>query len=199
MKLKSLSQQKIVLASEAKWRSDILKKLQIPHECFNHQYEEPKYSGGKLADFVINVAVQKALSIQNLFPDHIIIAADQLIELNETVLGKPGNFDRAFNQLSLMNGKDHRLICAVSVVYKNMVLKDVEIASIKMRQLEKQEIVNYLNYDQPFNCAGSYKIESLGGALFESVQINDLNTIVGIPGNLLISMLRKLGFSNLLK
>ena len=198
MKLKSLSQQKIVLASEAKWRSDILKKLQIPHKCFNHQYDEPKYERGDLTDFVINTAVQKALSLQNLFPDDIIIAADQLIKLNETVLGKPGNFDRAFDQLSQMNGKEHHLICAVCIVYKNQVQKDAEVAKIKMRLLEKQEIVNYLKQDQPFNCAGSYKIESLGGALFESVQINDLNTIIGIPGNLLISMLRKLGFSNLL-
>ncbi len=198
MNLKSLSQQKIVLASEAKWRSDILKKLQIPHECINHQYDEPKYTGGGLANFVTDIAVQKALSIQYLFPDRIIIAADQLIKLNETVLGKPGNFDRALEQLSLMNGKDHQLICAVAVVYKNQVLKDVETANIKMRKLEQQEIINYLNHDQPFNCAGSYKIEALGGALFESVQINDLNTIIGIPSNLLISMLRQLGFSNLI-
>jgi len=198
MKLKSLSKQKVILASEAKWRSDILNQLHIPHKCFNHKYDEPKFSGGNLVDFVSSIAVEKALSIQKLFPDHIIIAADQLIELEDEVLGKPGNFERAYAQLSQMNGKAHQLICAVSVVYQNQVFKDVETARIKMRHLENQEILNYLEYDQPFNCAGSYKIESLGAALFESVQINDLNTIIGIPGNLLISILRKLGFSNLL-
>ncbi|MBT4285702.1 MAG: septum formation protein Maf [Deltaproteobacteria bacterium] len=198
MKLKSLSKQKIVLASEAKWRSDILNQLHIPHKCFNHRYDEPRFSGGNLVEFVSNIAVEKALSIQKLFPDHIIIAADQLIELEDEVLGKPGNFERAYAQLSKMNGKVHQLICAVCVIHQNQVFKDVEIAKIKMRYLENQEIINYLNIDQPFNCAGSYKIESLGAALFESVNINDLHTIIGIPGNLLTSILRKLGFSNLL-
>lgn len=198
MKLKSISTQKVVLASEAKWRSDILNQLNIPHKCFNHRYDEPKFLKGNLVEFVSNIAIEKARSIQDLFPDHIIIAADQLIELDDEVLGKPGNFEKAYIQLSQMNGKTHQLICAVCVIYQNQVFKDVEIAKIKMRHLENQEILNYLEYDKAFNCAGSYKIESLGAALFESVQINDLHTIIGIPGNLLISILRKLGFSNLL-
>jgi len=98
-----------------------------------------------------------------------------------------------------MNGKEHQLICAVAVLYQEKVQVRSEVATLKMRELTEDEIRFYVEKDEPWNCAGSYKIESLGASLFEEIQVKDPNTIVGIPGNLLLDILREWGFSNLMR
>lgn len=198
LQLKSIKQLDVVLASEAVWRSDILKQLGIPHRCTAHQYDEPKYSTGDLAEFVQKIALEKGKSIQAENPNALIISADQLIALDEEVFGKAGSRENSIKQLTTLSGKKHRLICAVAVLYKGGLRVEYEEAKLTMRQLTLEEITNYVDHDQPWNCAGSYKIESLGAALFEAIEVRDPNTIVGIPGNLLINILRDWGFSNLI-
>ncbi len=196
--LHSLNSVNIVLASEATWRSNILSQLGIPHRCSAHKYNEPKFSGGLLQDFVKETATQKGQSIQHDFPEAIIISADQLISLNNDIFYKPGSREKAIEQLERLNGRRHKLVCAVSVIYNETIKTDFEEASLRMRQLTMQEIVNYVDWDKPWNCAGSYKIESLGASLFEEIQAKDPLSIIGIPGNLLLNILREMGFSNLI-
>ncbi|NQU63915.1 MAG: septum formation protein Maf [SAR324 cluster bacterium] len=198
MLIKSLDQEDIVLASEASWRSDILKQLGIKHRCAPHKYTELKYSEGSLADFVRQTALKKALSIQEEYQFAIIIAADQLICLGNEVFYKSGSREKAITQLQKLNGQTHQLICAVAVLYRQKKSICHESATLKMRQLTDIEILNYVDRDQPWDCAGSYKNESLGASLFEEISVKDPTTIIGLPGNLLLNILREWGFSNLL-
>ncbi len=196
--LVSLKDEDLVLASEASWRSDILKQLGLAHRCTAHKYNEPSYSGGSLIDFVKQTALEKARSIQNENRSAIIISADQLICLSKEVFYKSGTRKKAIEQLKKLNGQTHQLICAVAVLFKQKCSVQSEVASLKMRQLTSIEIQNYVDQDQPWDCAGSYKNESLGSSLFEEVSVKDPTTIIGLPGNLLLNILREWGYSNLL-
>lgn len=198
MSLKQLQLEDIVLASEATWRSDILNQLGIGHRCQSHRYQEPIYTGGSLSDFVKQTALEKARSIQNENRSAIIISADQLICLGGEIFYKPGSREKAVVQLQKLNGKTHQLICAVAVLFNQKMAVQHELATLKMRQLTFAEIQNYVDRDQPWGCAGSYRIESLGASLFEAVSVKDPTTIIGLPGNLLLNILREWGFSNLL-
>lgn len=198
MTLRSLSAVDIVLASQASWRSDILKQLGIKHRQIEHRYDEPEFRAGSLENFIENIAIEKAKSLEHDCADSLIIAADQLISLENTVLYKPGTPEKAVKQLMMMNGKEHTLVCAVAVLFNGEVKSSIALAELTMRDLRQQEIENYINADKPWDCAGSYKIESLGASLFKNIKVDDPTTIVGLPSNKLLDILRRFGFSNLL-
>ena len=164
----------------------------------SHRYEEPRFGGGSLTDFVRQTASEKARSIQEENKTAIIIAADQLICLDNEVFYKSGSRENAIAQLQQLNGQTHKLICAVAVLCKQKISIDHECATLKMRLLTDTEIRNYVDRDQPWSCAGSYKNESLGASLFEEISVKDPTTIIGLPGNLLLNILRDWGYSNLL-
>jgi septum formation protein len=196
--LRSLKNIDLVLASKAKWRSDLLTQNLLYHRCLAHSYSEPIYNCGDMVEFVEQIALKKGISIESDNPESLIISADQLIKIDSLVLGKPRTLEKAKEQLGLLNGRTHQLICAVAVIYQGEKIVASEQAQLKMRKLSKKEISNYLKIDNPIDCAGSYKIEALGASLFEKITVNDLGTIIGIPINLLLNLLRKFGFSNLL-
>lgn len=198
MQLKSLAEVDIVLASRASWRSQILNQLRIKHHQVEHRYAEPKFSGGALETFIADIAQEKAKSLISEHPHSLIIAADQLICLNDEILYKSGSREKAIEQLLKLNGREHKLICAVAVWYEGRLETETEAAVLKMRALSPLEISNYVDHDKPWDCAGSYKIEMLGASLFESTHVNDPTTIIGLPANKLVTILRRLGFSNLL-
>jgi len=198
MSLKTLRGEDILLASEARWRSDILNQLGITHRCQAHRYEEPEYSEGSLIDFVRDTALNKARSLQENNTSTLIISADQLVFLKDEVFHKPGTPEKAIDQLQKLNGKKHQLVCAVAVLQGDRQVVRHEQATLSMRQLTADEIRNYVNKDRSWDCAGSYKIESLGASLFEEVSVKDPTTIIGLPANLLLNILREWGYSNLI-
>ncbi|MBU2511744.1 septum formation protein Maf [bacterium] len=198
MALIPLKDTSVILASQAPWRSNILKQLGIAHQCYDHQYNEPKYEYGSIERFVEKIACEKALSLQFSFPNSLIIAADQLCYIGNEVLYKPGSKEAAIKQLELLNNKQHKLICGVAVWYNGSIKSEIDIAHLRMRDLSIPEIEAYVEKDKPWDCAGSYKIESLGASLFETLQVDDPTTIIGLPSAKLISILRAFGFSNLL-
>jgi septum formation protein len=198
MLLKSLNNIDLVLASGAKWRSDILLQLGLQHRRVSHRYNEPPYKNGPLTAFIRDVAIEKARSIQRDFENSIIISADQLVTLDGEIFYKSENREEAIEQLLRLSGKTHELICAICVTDGEKTEARLDKALLKMRALSKREIKAYVELDTPWGCAGSYKIESLGASLFEEVNTSDLTTIIGLPGSLLIDILREWGFSNLL-
>ncbi len=195
----SINSKKIVLASTAGWRSDLLNQVGIRHRTAPHKYNEPKYREGSLDQFIENIARQKARSLEDEFPDSIIVAADQLACIEHTILYKPGSREGAVEQLEILNGKTHLLVCAVAVLFEGDLISKIETAELKMRNLQRVEIETYVDRDEPWDCAGAYKYESLGASLFEKVKVNDPSTIIGLPIHSLLSILRGLGFSNLIR
>lgn len=188
----------LVLASSAPWRSEALERLGLKHVAAKPHFDEPPFEGGSLEMHVMRLAHGKAASLRSAYPGRAILAFDQLAELDGHVMGKPGGFAGAFEQLTRLSGKTHRLVNGMALLYGDEELLRFDRAELTMRELEPKEIETYLKADQPYGCAGSYKIEGLGASLFERVDAPDLGSVLGMPANLVISALRELGFSNLL-
>lgn len=196
---------KLILASTSPYRAELLSRLDLSFEAVDSRIDEDGYKD-KINDpleLARTLAYQKAKSVFNNSPNSFVIGGDQvsLIPAQESsnkeaaVLGKPGNFENAVNQIKKLQGRTHQLVTCVCVLGPEEFRDDIEdITSLTMRKLSPSEIESYVKKEEPYNCAGSYKIESLGIALFDKVQTNDSTAIVGLPLIELSKTLRKAGF-----
>lgn len=189
---------KIILASTSKYRKELLEKAGIPFEIQKPHFDEDLAKkklieqNATALEIAENLSKQKALSINNL--NLLIISGDQVVSFNNKIIGKSGSFENAFKQLLEMNGKEHILITAITVQAGNEIDHLNHITKLKMKNLTHSEIENYLHLDQPYDCAGSYKIEKNGVCLFESIETNDFTAIQGLPMIWLTNILRKKGY-----
>lgn len=178
----------IVLASQSRYRKNLLEKMgltvlttdpELNEDDLKRTLEQKKYSPLKIAQ---TLAYEKGLSVLKKFnEDSLIVSADQLVSFDDYILGKPGNFENALAQLQMMNGKTHKLITSVCIFHKNKYVQHTDVTKLIMKQLSTDEISSYLKIDQPYDCAGSYKIEQKGVILFESIDCQDFTAIQGIP------------------
>ena len=175
---------KLILASTSKYRREQLQKLSYEFEAVAPEYDEEvlKQSGLSLINLSSELALGKAVSLKKRYPESYIIGSDQIAHLGELRLSKPGNFVRASEQLALMAGKTHTLTTSVAIVGPdNFQTLFTNQTHLKMRTLTNAEIESYLKLDTPFDCAGSYKIESFGISLFEAIETTDFTAIIGLP------------------
>ncbi|PIT99748.1 MAG: septum formation protein Maf [Bdellovibrionales bacterium CG10_big_fil_rev_8_21_14_0_10_45_34] len=131
----------------------------------------------------------KALSVAVKYPDDIIVGSDQLVHFNSRILGKPGTRERAIEQLTSLSSKTHQLATALTLVYRGDLFELVVVAHMKMKSLTPDEIAQYIDRDNPIDCAGAYKFEEQGSKLFESVECEDMSSIQGLPLNGLSTLL----------
>ncbi len=127
------------------------------------------------------MAKANAIAVKN--PDTVVIGSDQIAIFNNTIIGKSGCFETAFEQLKLFSGKSLKFITGVAVVCakdSHEVYEYSEV-TVKFKVLSNQQIKNYLMTDIPYDCAGSFKVESLGISLFESVVSDDPTSLEGLP------------------
>ncbi|MEE2744537.1 MAG: nucleoside triphosphate pyrophosphatase [Bdellovibrionota bacterium] len=187
---------KIILASTSPYRKELLERLQIPFTSRNPEVDETllKKEISNPEDLAIGLAELKAKNaIKN--ESEITIGSDQVLNLEGEILGKPGNKEKAIEQLLKMQGKEHTLITAVCVTDSLKTKTFISKAHMKMRRLDIDAITRYVERDTPFNCAGSYKLESLGISLFESINVDDATGIVGLPLVKLSEFLRQWGYN----
>ena len=181
----------ILLASSSPYRQQLLKQLQLPFEIYSPDIDETALADEKAEDLVIRLAEQKARAVVKHFPKHLIIASDQVAVINQEILGKPHHFTNACRQLEMASGNTvlfYTSLCLLNAETENIQL-DVELTKVKFRKLSQEQIHRYLHKDEPYNCAGSFKTESLGITLFESIQSNDPNALIGLPLIKLITFL----------
>lgn len=147
-------------------------------------------------DLVRTQAEGKARSVAALRPGAVIIGSDQVAEVDGEILTKPGSPARAASQLERLSGRSHRLLTAVVTLDEpsGRVQTHVEVTTLRMRTLSELEIRAYVTADTPWDCAGSYKIESLGISLFEQQHGDDPTAIMGLPLIALSRQLRACGF-----
>jgi len=129
------------------------------------------------------LAQLKARSVAERYPDAVVIGSDQVASIEGAILGKPGNFDRATTQLQNCSGRDVQFYTAVAVVCldRNLEQFHVEPFNVRFRTLNEVHIANYLRLEQPYDCAGSFKVEGLGIVLFEGMTGNDPTSLEGLP------------------
>ncbi|EKE86944.1 maf protein [Idiomarina xiamenensis 10-D-4] len=190
----------LVLASTSPFRRELLEKLQLPFSCCKPQTDETPTPGESASDLVRRLAEAKARAVQADNPNALIIGSDQVAVIDEQILGKPGDSANAIKQLQRASGKRVRFYTGLALVDSrdDSVQVDVETFDVEFRQLSDVEIRGYVQLEQPFNCAGSFKSEGLGISLFNGLHGTDPNSLIGLPLIRLLAMLREKGVNPLL-
>jgi septum formation protein len=187
----------LILASTSTYRRAQLARLGLPFEahppaCDEEALKSPALSPTELARML---AQAKAASIAASRPDAFVIGADQVVDLQGAVLGKPHTEEAAMAQLSRLSGRTHRLVTAFALhAPDGIVHAHVDVHQMTMRTLSVRERARYVAADRPLDCAGSYKIERLGIALFDRIEGADFTAIEGLPLIALAGALRTAGF-----
>lgn len=173
----------LILASTSPYRKELLSRLQLDFTCLPSHVDEDSFKE-KISDPLSlsqELAFQKAKAVFDHNPDSIVIGSDQVSVLGDTVLGKPHTVERACEQLSKMSGQTHQLHTSVCILGMKEEVRWTNTTHLTMRSLTPQEIEDYVTRDQPLDCAGSYKVESLGISLFNRIDTEDFTAIVGLP------------------
>lgn len=190
---------KIVLASTSRYRRELIARLTIDVEQaappFDEEAEKPRLAGRPVEELVATLARGKALSLRAAYPDALLIGSDQAAEIDGEVLGKPGTEEGARAQLRRLSGREHRLLTAVAVLRASdgRIEEALDVHRLRMRQLTDREIEAYVRRDQPLDCAGAYRVEALGIALFERVTGDDFTAVIGLPLTRVVAMLERFG------
>lgn len=185
----------LVLGSSSPFRKALLEKLGLEFETDSPDIDETPLKNESPEDMVARLAKLKALAIAERYPNSIIISSDQCATLDGAIIGKPAEHEAAVEQLTNASGRAvtfYTSLCVMDTSSEQME-ELVEPFHVYFRELSETQIENYLRKEEPYNCAGSFKSEGLGIALFERLEGKDPNTLVGLPLIELITMLRKFG------
>ncbi len=185
----------LVLASTSPFRKALLEKLQLVFTTDSPDIDETPLDGESPEQLVARLAEQKAAAVAERHPNSLIIGSDQVAVNNGRILGKPGSHDKAVAQLKAASGK--RVTFLTGLCLYNSVTGDSQVEvvpfGVVFRELNEAQIENYLKAEQPYNCAGSFKSEAMGIALFERLEGEDPNTLIGLPLIRLVRMLEAEG------
>jgi septum formation protein len=186
----------LILASTSKYRAALLSQLGWPFEAINPGVDEDQLKSKDLSptQLAIELAKLKAIAVFKARPEACVIGSDQVCMLNGELLGKPGTKEKAIQQLLKMQGSHHELITAVSILSPKGEISFHNRTLLFMRPLSVQEISRYVEQDLPLDCAGSYKLESVGIKLFEKIEMDDHTSIIGLPLIQLNNHLLKIGY-----
>jgi septum formation protein len=186
----------LVLASTSRYRRALLERLGIPVRCRAPRVDEEseKTAGLEPRSLAALLARAKALSLCDEEPHSTLIGCDQLVACEGRIFGKPGVVAAAVDQLVQMSGRSHDLITALAVRHEGRVIEHLDVTTLHMRPLGREEIERYVAADLPLDCAGSYKVEGRGIVLFERIESADHTAITGLPLIALTTILRDLGY-----
>ena len=195
--LSQSGQLNLILASTSPFRKALLVKLNVPFSTASPGIDELEQVGESARQLVTRLAEEKANAVATTHPDALIIGSDQVATIDGRILGKPGNRERAIEQLMLASGKRVTFYTGLCL-YNSQTRQSqncCEPFHVHFRQLEPTQIERYLDIEHPFNCAGSFKSEGLGIALFRKLEGDDPNTLIGLPLIRLVDMLANEGIS----
>lgn len=189
--------QNLILASTSPYRRELLSRLGLPFSVENPLTDETPIVGESPENMALRLSEAKARAIAEKFPDALIIGSDQVATVNTKIYGKPGNHENAKRQLQELSGKTVNFFTGICLFNARTGHADVRGVPtlVTFRQLNGEEIENYLRREPAYNCAGSAKSEGLGIALLSSMIGEDPNALVGLPLIALCDMLRQQGVS----
>ncbi|HIG66153.1 MAG TPA: septum formation inhibitor Maf [Methyloprofundus sp.] len=186
----------LVLASSSPYRKSLLEKLHLNFICASPDINETAKPSENPRQLALRLAQEKAKALAFNYPEHLIIAADQVAMLNNRQLEKPGNRDNAIKQLQNSSGSKVNFYTSIFILNSatNETQSDLDTCTVHFKHLTDQQIQNYIDLEQPYDCAGSFKSEGLGIALFERIDSEDPNALIGLP---LIKLIRLLSAFNI--
>ena len=187
----------VVLASTSIYRRQLLERLRLPFTVHSPGIDEEPLANEDVTSLVYRLAKQKAEAVAARYPDSIIIGSDQAAVRGSQILGKPGTVEAAVAQLKAASGSQVVFHTAVHVIDPHHQQHDAHIDStiVRFRTLTDEEIGRYVAAENPLDCAGSFKAESLGITLFERIDSQDPTALTGLPLIWLSGALRRAGLS----
>ncbi len=188
----------LVLASSSPWRKQLLQRLQLPFSCHNPEVDETRLEDETPEALVRRLAELKARAVARKYPSALIIGSDQVaVSPSGEILGKPGSVENAVNQLMTCSG--HRVTFLTGLCLFNSKNGQVQLATetfcVHFRTLSENQVRGYVDKEQPLECAGSFKSEGLGIALFSRMEGDDPNALIGLPLIRLVTFLENEGIS----
>ena len=186
----------LVLASTSKYRGELLSQLGWPFEAVAPGVDEDKVKSQNNSpeELALILSKFKAEAVFARRPDSCVIGSDQVCTMEGRIFGKPHTIEAATEQISLMQGKKHELLTAVTIIHPGGSESFINRTTLHMRPLSLREIHSYVEEDLPLDCAGSYKLESKGIKLFHKIEMSDHTAIIGLPLIELTNILIKLGY-----
>ena len=186
----------ILLASGSRYRQGLLDRFLDDYETVTPGVDESRLPGEEPVAMAARLAREKSEAVSSKNPEALIIGADQLAVLEDEVLGKPGDHQRAVEQLLQASGNVVHFLTAVCVLdpVTRGRHEHIDETRVRFRDFDRRLADTYLHHDQPYDCAGSFKIEGAGFVLFESVTTDDPTALIGLPMIWLAGTLKSLGY-----
>jgi septum formation protein len=169
----------------------------VPFACASPDVDERAVVGPEVGprETAIQLARAKARAVLVLHPDAVVIGGDQVCALGDTVLHKPNDAPTTVDRLEQLAGRTHDLWTAICVAHAGGEIDILDHTRLTMRPLDRAALERYVAVDHPVGCAGGYKLEERGVALFERVETEDATAVVGIPLLALTRVLSELGYA----
>jgi len=186
----------LILASTSRYRRALLERLGVFFTAVPPETPEDALPGELPPDRALRLAIAKAQAVAAVRPDAVVIGSDQVAAVGSNVLDKPGNAARCRAQLATASGSSARFhtACAVIAPRAGIRMVHIDTTTVFFRSLTEQEIERYVERERPFDCAGGFRAEGLGIALFESIESRDPTALIGLPLIWLACALRRAGF-----
>lgn len=187
----------IVLASSSRYRRELLARLQLPFTCHSPDIDETPLADELPQALVQRLALSKAQALAAHYPEHLIIGSDQVAVLDGQIIGKPLHAKGATQQLSAASGRSVVFLTGLAVIDTRTTIEQVDLVpfTVHFRTLSAAQIQRYIDLEQPFDCAGSFKSEGLGVSLFQATEGSDASSLVGLPLIRLCDMLNACGIA----
>ena len=187
---------RLILASTSAYRRALLERLGLPFDTARPDVDETPLSDETPQALAVRLARAKAEAVLDpAQPDTWVIGSDQVAELDEEPLGKPGSTARAEAQLRAMSGREVRFLTAVCLAGPGgRRLEALDVTTVHFRPLSNGEIARYVDRERPLDCAGRFKSEGLGITLVEAIENRDPTALVGLPLIATARLLREAGF-----
>jgi septum formation protein len=188
---------RIVLASTSPYRRELLSRLRLSFEVMSPGVDEQPLPDESPRVTARRLAQAKAEAVASRVPDAIVIGSDQVADLDGTALNKPGTHEAALRQLEALQGRVAIFHTAIAVATDGgrRIEVDCVPTQVRFRRLDRARLDAYLHADQPYDCAGAAKVESLGIALLEAVHSDDPTALIGLPLIRLTTMLAACGLT----
>ena len=190
-----MSSASIILASGSKYRRQLIDKLRFNYRCHSPDIDESPLLNESARQLVERLATNKALALKDQYPEHLIIGSDQVAVRRNQIITKPGSHLAAKQQLQLASGQEIEFLTGLCL-FNSLTGRTqyrLAVSKVKFRTLSQEQIEAYLDIEQPYDCAGSFKSEALGIALLEYIHSDDPNSLIGLSLIDLVDMLLEEG------
>ena len=187
----------LVLASASPYRHELLARLHLPFEVTAPDIDETPLNGETPQALALRLACAKARAVRHAWPDALIIGSDQVAVSGNALLNKPGNFKNAVAQLKLMRGTAVHFFTALCLLNARTGREQTALipVTVHMREYDDEQIKRYLRTEEPYDCAGSARIEGLGITLVAKIEGDDPHALIGLPLIALCDMLQNEGLN----